>query len=298
MAEQKKQRLAARANIKKAATFAIIVNALETVLILGVMVYLLVEDRSPLHIRLLAGAATLLVGAGAVVDIRDALTYRSLHDQIDAILGTLQNIETLNLKLRTQRHDFLNHLQVVYSLMEMKEYAEAGAYIEKVYGSIQAVSRTMKTASPAINALLQVKTAAAEQAGIRVRLNIVSPWRGLPVPAWEMCKVLSNLWDNAMDAMKDTPSPEITLSLSESDRAFHFRVENTGPVIPADLMETLFQPGVTTKEEGHGMGLHIVKTTLEKYGGHISVTSADGRTAFFGDLPKSADVNANEISVP
>ena len=191
-------------SVRKATNYAIIINSLEILLILGVMTLVVISpqyDFSPRMVRLLVGVAALVIIWGAVMDIREAMSTRRLLSQLDAMDDTIDAMEKLNNTLRAQRHDFLNHLQVVYSLMEMEEYGEANSYIEKVYGRITAVSRVLKTASAPINALLQVKLAACEKAGVQVTLNITSTWKELPISGWEMCKVLSNLIDNAIDAM-------------------------------------------------------------------------------------------------
>ena len=140
---------------------------------------------------------------GAAVDIREALSTRKILSQIDDMDATIGQMEDFNNTLRSQRHDFLNHLQVVYSLIEMQEYEEANAYIDKVYGAITSVSRVIKTANPAINALLTVKSAACEKAGVKATVSIQSSWKHLPMQGWEMCKVLSNLIDNAIDALRE-----------------------------------------------------------------------------------------------
>ena len=150
----------------------------------------------------------------------------------------------------------------------------------------------MKTAIPAVNALLQVKVAACEQAKVKVTLDITSKWETLEntLPAWEMCKVLSNLIDNAIDAMEELParSRSLTISLTENLRQYCFAVANTGAPIPEDMQESIFQPGITTKGDGHGMGLHIVRKTLNNRGGDINLTSDEKRTEFSGFVPKVA----------
>lgn len=168
----------------------------------------------------------------------------------------------------------------------MGEYDEANAYIERVYGAITAVSRVMKTANPAINALLQVKLAVCEKAGIHTTVNIQSSWKDLPIPGWEMCKVLSNLIDNAVDALAEVTDRQLTITLTEDLRAFRFAVSNNGPMIPVKSQKDVFNPGVTTKAMGHGMGLYIVKKTLCDRGGDVTLVSNGQRTEFSGYLPK------------
>jgi len=179
---------------------------------------------------------------------------------------------------------------VVYSLIEMEEYEEANEYIEKIYGRITAISRVMKTSVPAVNALLQVKVAACEKAKIPVQLNITSKWETLEnaMPAWEMCKILSNLIDNAMDALEAIPVKKrrLTISLTENLRQYCFSVANTGMPIPVQMQESIFQPGITTKGEGHGMGLYIVRRTINDRGGDIVLVSDAERTEFSGFVPR------------
>ena len=172
--------------------------------------------------------------------------------------------------------------------MEMEEYAEANAYIDKVYGAITAVSRVMKTANPAINALLQVKLSACDKAVVQAEVNIQSAWKDLPVPGWEMCKVLSNLIDNALDALEEVEPAgrKLRITLTEDLRSYRFSVANTGPMIPLKSQKAIFGAGITTKAAGHGMGLFIVKKTLNDRGGDIEVASSPELTEFSGWVPK------------
>ena len=278
-------------NVKKVSAIAIVTNALQVGLVVGMVLYVLLVPHAVLDTvmakYILVIAASVVVW-GAVVDIREALSTCRLLSQLDDMDHTIEAMESLNNTLRAQRHDFLNHLQVVYSLMEMEEYGEANAYIEKVYGAITAVSRVMKTANPAINALLQVKLAACDKAGVPAEVNIQSAWKDLPVPGWEMCKVLSNLIDNALDALEEVEpvGRRLRITLTEDLRSYRFSVANTGPMIPLKSQKAIFGAGITTKAAGHGMGLFIVKKTLNDRGGDIDVTSSPELTEFSGWVPK------------
>lgn len=282
-------------SIRKATWYAVIINGLQILLILVVLFAVLIIPEiqaSPKLLVMLTLLASLVVIWGAVVDITEAFSTRRLVRQLDDMDESLEALANLNITLRTQRHDFLNHLQVVYSLIEMEEYGEANEYIEQVYGRITAISRVMKTAVPAVNALLQVKVAACEAAKIPVQLNITSKWETLEniMPAWEMCKILSNLIDNAIDATEALPAKkrQLTISLTENLRQYCFSVSNTGKPIPQDMQESIFQPGFTTKGEGHGMGLYIVRRTINGRGGDIALVSDGERTEFSGYVPRAA----------
>ena len=262
---------------------------MQILMVVLIALYVLVVPHEMLDawlVKFIVCIAAAVVIWGAVVDIREATSTKRLLTQLDDMDDTIMAMEGLNNTLRAQRHDFLNHLQVVYSLMEMEEYKEADAYIEKVYGAITAVSRVMKTANPAINALLQVKLAACEKAGVKAEVNIQSAWKNLPMPGWEMCKVLSNLIDNAIDALEEVSDRRLTITLTEDLRSFRFSVSNNGPMIPVKSWQSIFQPGITTKGGGHGMGLHIVRQTLQKHGGDIELISDAEKTEFAGFVPK------------
>ena len=284
-------------SVRKATNYAIVINGLQIALILVMLLAIIFipEISASYHLLLtLTVVASLVIVWGAVVDIREALHTRKLLTQLDDMDETIDAMSQFNNTLRAQRHDFLNHLQVVYSLIEMEEYQEANEYIEQVYGRITSVSRTMKTAIPAVNALMLVKAAACEKAGVQVEMNITSKWEALEaaMPDWEMCKVLSNLIDNAIDAMESIPADKrrLSITLAENVKQYTFRVENTGTPIPEDIREHIFIPGFTTKGDGHGMGLHIVRRTLKERGGDITVESSSEQTVFSGYVPKQSAI--------
>ena len=275
--------------VKKATILAMVVNSLQ-ILMVGVIVlymYMTPGDIADLPLaRALVAVAAAVVIWGGVIDIRDALDSRKLLQQLDDMDLTIEAQEDLNITLRAQRHDFLNHLQVVYSLIEMKEYKEANDYIERVYGSIASVGKVLRTANPAINALLQVKLGVCEKAGIQVKLDIRSAWKDLSIPGWEMCKVLGNLLDNAIDALQEVSDRRLTLTLTEDLKAFRFSVKNSGPMIPVKLQASIFYFCITTKAAGHGMGLFIVRRTVQEWGGDIRLISDAKETEFSGFIPR------------
>ena len=276
-------------DVSKASLYAIIVNIAEITVLMGFVVYIMLTGVTPQNRQFIQGIAViggLMASWGAYLDIREALMARRRQLLISDLEQSNTQMDDLNHTLRAQRHDFLNHLQVVYSLMEMNEYTEATDYLETVYGEIRAVSSFLSTRSTAVNALLKVKAGACAQEHIDLQMDIKSPLAGLPMPAWELCRVLGNLIDNAMDAAKQADTPHIRLTIAEDIRAFIFSIQNNGPAIPAELLDSIFAEGVSTKGENRGMGLSIVKHTLEPYGGTAGCKSDESGTAFTVTLPK------------
>ena len=284
-------KLQAQVNVRKAAVYSIVINALQIAAVVALAVYFLNNDLNQALQGGLGDVLVLLLAVvvtwGAVMDIREAYKAMRLSVKLEGLDETVTQMTDLNTALRAQRHDFLNHLQVVYSLIEMGEYAEANRYIEQVYGDIQSVSQALKTRCAPVNALLRAKLAEAEQRGIAVRLSVHAAWDDLPLPGWEMCRVLSNLIDNAMDALQETESPQLDVTLSEDVKQYAFEVKNNGPAIPEKNLARIFEPGFSGKGEGRGMGLHIARETMRQAGGDLTVESDDAFTAFRGTLPKA-----------
>ena len=235
-------------NVRRNAAYSIVINAVQiaAVWLLAVM---LMRDNTRHFESIVTVIVAALVSLGAALDIREAMAARRKSEEADALGDMVGQMDELNRALRAQRHDFLNHLQVVFSLIEMEEYQEAGDYIEKVYGDMQSVSRAMRTDSPAINALLRAKLADCENAGILTELDSAGTWKDLPMPVWEFCRVLSNLIDNAIDALEHTPNSSLRIMLREDVHGYAFSVANNGPAIPEDSLRRIFEAGVSRRRD-------------------------------------------------
>jgi len=221
------------------------------------------------------------------------VAYRKLKSLYDDLQISYQNLEKLNSTLRSQRHDYLNHLQVVYGLMELEEYEELKNYLQPVYKDMQKTGKALKTSKPAINALLKAKMDEAEKKGIDFYVEVKSDLKGLMVEDWELCKVISNIVDNAMTALAEMDGQrKIVMDITEERERYRFSVANNGPKIPEDMQESIFKQGITSKrEEGHGMGLYIVSQVLKTYQGVITLESTEEETVFTVTFPKKEGEN-------
>lgn len=275
------------------ALLVIIINLTQVSLIAAVFLYLvdmgmrteLLSD--PWIVALLAVIAVAVV-INSVTAFRSRAGFIRTGHEFRLLQDTLARLENLNSTLRGQRHDFMNHLQVVHSLIEMEEYQSAGEYIEKVYGDIQRVSKIMKTSVAAVNALLQAKLMACEKQGINMELEVRTQLKDLAIPSWELCRVLGNLIDNAIFALKEAKGEKsIRIELYEDLKNYFFKVMDNGEPVPENAITRIFEQGFTTKgEKGEGMGLTICKEIMENNGGSIGVSSVEGWTAFEGRVPR------------
>lgn len=83
-------------------------------------------------------------------------------------------------------------------------------------------------------------------------------------------QVLMNLMRNAMEAMKDSPRRDLTITTRKLDGGFiQVEVADTGPGISAEIADRLFEPFVTTKAGGMGIGLTISRRIIQSHGGDL-----------------------------
>ncbi len=100
-------------------------------------------------------------------------------------------------------------------------------------------------------------------------------------------QVAVNLVRNALDAIHDTDKQHITIETRISDgNMVEINIIDTGPGIAAEVQERLFQPFVTTKKDGMGLGLSICKNIVEVHDGFLAASTNDrGDTVFSIRLP-------------
>jgi two-component system, LytTR family, sensor histidine kinase AgrC len=220
-----------------------------------------------------SGVLILLLIINGYFLLKDRYFHKRLQVESENREASFKNVEQLNRDLRAQRHDFLNHIQVLYSLMELKEYEETATYLNHLYGDIIKIGSRIKTESVSVNALLQAKSNEADKKNIIFDLMLKSRLENLPIGDWELCRILGNLIDNAFEALEQSKVTKkvVTLQIYEGIKHIDIRVRNNGPFIDEKLVNHIFEAGVSTKEnkEDHGMGLYIVRQLLEDEGHSI-----------------------------
>lgn len=122
----------------------------------------------------------------------------------------------------------------------------------------------------------------AKETGVRVSFDFAPEAALVLADKVQVQQVLLNLIRNAVEAMQETPRRELVVvtSLGE-DEMVRVDVTDTGTGIAADVAEHLFQPFVTSKAQGMGVGLSISRTIIEAHGGHLwAEPNPDGGTIF------------------
>ena len=274
-------------NMEKLTVMTIAFNGVQILssLLIALICLLDAEVLGRPYLRVGLVILTALVSWGAFMDVREAYMVRHLSEETDMLEESHRNLEELNGEMRKQRHDFMNHLQVVYSLVELGDTRETCEYIERVYGDLKRVGRNLKPSMPAVNALIAAKEIDAGEQGVLMKTDVRSALENFPLEGWEMCRVLGNLIDNAFDALKGRKAACVSVEIGETREGFHIAVENNGPPIPPELKEKIFEERFSTKGEERGMGLAIVREIVESVGGTIAVHSNERKTRFEIDIP-------------
>lgn len=110
-------------------------------------------------------------------------------------------------------------------------------------------------------------------------------------------QVLVNLISNALQAMKQTTTPQLTLSAQVNNQEVVICVTDNGPGIPAHLLEQVFEPFFTTKAPGSGLGLglSISSRIMDDLGGRLQATNlSTGGACFTITLPLAASPRATQ----
>ena len=238
---------------------------------------------------LLFGLAVMLILMLCLLGV--LVLYERLRRQQESLTESFYQLQKMNETLRGQRHDYLNHMQVVYGMLELEEYEELKRYLEPIYKNLMKTGKAIRTSIPAVNALLMAKLGEAEKESVDFYIEVKSDLKELQMEPWELCKVLSNLIDNALTALLDREGErKLLLDISETKDTYLFQVGDNGPPVPENLRATIFSPNVTTKKgEGHGMGLYIVTNVLKENGGTIRFSSDEKQTIFTVEVKKGGE---------
>lgn len=147
-----------------------------------------------------------------------------------------------------------------------------------------------------VNELVPLVLPAARHAGVKVDLSARQDPLIVRGQRESLGMVIVNLLLNAIEAAQKTPPPHgvasVSISLTQDSRGYaELAVSDSGPGLSSELAQRLFQPFVTTKPEGVGLGLAVARQVAESHGGDLSWSRVDDCTRFRLRLP----VAPNEV---
>lgn len=135
----------------------------------------------------------------------------------------------------------------------------------------------------------------SREQGVRSIFELAADTGDVLVDRVQIQQVLINLIRNAMEAMRDSDRRELTVrTISDGEGHVAVEVADTGPGIAEDIAARLFQPFVTSKANGMGIGLSISRRIVEAHGGTISVSrNTSGGATFRFTLPTAVNEKAH-----
>ena len=182
---------------------------------------------------------------------------------------TLNNAYAINAKLF---HDFHNHIGILRQFLSHEKYQEAVQYLDELQTPIQEITNTVWTGDETVDYLINSKFAVAAEKQIQFEVQVEFP-RHTNIRNADLCAILGNLLDNAMEATGKVVSPKqraIFLTIRRINQMLVIKVENSY----AEIAKRENGQLQTTKTEAglHGWGLKSAQTAAEKYDGTIRTT--------------------------
>jgi two-component system sensor kinase FixL len=148
---------------------------------------------------------------------------------------------------------------------------------------------SLETIIQEMSALALVGTTRSVSMDLRIAVDATHAF----VDKVQIQQVLLNLMRNAVEAMAASTVRTLTVSTASYGDGVEVRVTDTGPGLPETVRARLFQPFVTTKSEGLGVGLSISRTIIEAHGGELVAESGTGGgTTFRFTIPGPAEMGA------
>lgn len=251
---------------------------------------------------------------GAYVIFKDVSNLRSLEEQVTrsdrlAMIGQIA---------AGTAHEIRNPLTSIKGFLQMfkKTLQEKG--MEKEYGYTEImltelnrindlVSEFLLLSKPkhvtfdsvdlysVINEMLPIISNEAILYGVSVIFNHTTALPNIVADRELLKQVFLNICKNGIEAMVDGGTLEISIRVDPYQRVC-IEIHDTGPGIPAFMVDKIFDPFFTTKQNGTGLGLSICQRIIHDIGGTIRVSSKGYGTTFTVSIPYHGDFKPRAIS--
>jgi PAS domain S-box-containing protein len=221
----------------------------------------------------------------AVGELASSIAHE-LNQPLSAILSNAQAAQRFIQSDPTNLRDVQDILEDI-----VKDDKRAGSIIKRLRSLIKKKELEFETIvlNDVVAEVAELLQSDALQKRIRISLDLQNDLPLLRADTVQLQQILLNFLLNAFDAMADTPEElrcvSIQTRLLNTDQ-IRMSVKDGGHGIPVDQLDKIFQPFFTTKKDGLGMGLSIVRSIVLAHGGQISAdNNPEGGATFHISLP-------------
>ena len=188
---------------------------------------------------------------------------------------------------RRKQHDFKNYLNTINGIIEVSEESELEvalkSYINGVNTSLKKLDDIVYINNIIIKAAVYNKLNEAERMDIKFTYNITNNLLENILSDYEISDILSNLLNNAFEAMAAVEHKEkvVILNILNKNEKTVIEVMNSGKTLKPEEVENIFKRGFSTKEgKNHGYGLFNVKKIAERHKGEVEISFENEYTIF------------------
>ena len=217
---------------------------------------------------------------GVLSVLNDKTELRKLSDKLSGAQNMLDTLRMFN-------HEFMNKLHVILGYLQTGRTQEAiGLIMNSSIVSGQTIRDTAdRIRVPGVCALVIGKMMHAAERGIRVVLAPYSQCRpeDLLLTEEDCVTIVGNLLENAIEALSDGEHEilDIHLSLCCQPDCNLIICRDTGSGIAPELRERIWEKGASSKGDGRGFGLYLVRQITERYHGRIELDTETGEGTCF-----------------
>lgn len=200
------------------------------------------------------------------------LLGEQIHNQTDYSKFEAEQVENI----KSIKHDFINHLQVLYKMLYYNEAQKAKQYLIDLNVIKDVEDNSINTGNISLDTVLSSKIHIAKNKGIKVSTNIIVPEK-LPIDSVDECIIFGNLLDNAIEACEKMNNREKTIDVSVKYNGKYLLCNIENPTI--DKVKYGKKSLVTTKsnKNEHGIGTKNINRIVKKYNGTIKYSVKDGK---------------------
>ena len=203
-----------------------------------------------------------------------------------------EQFRSLVTSVRSDRHDFNNHLTVISGLIKINNFKSVESYIDEIIGEVKITNLALTIQNPILASILYSKMEFFQKQKVPFILNVTSEAVTSSMSSTDLIRLISNLLDNAYEATIQLPKElqNIVFEMSENNRNYEVIVINSSIDKNFDLKN--YEVGVSTKihteKRARGYGVSIIQEVAKKYNGTVSTKTEDSLIVFSVILPKGA----------